>query len=90
MKCPMQYNFTSLLMESTQAATYEVCLWFQLYMVQSIYEQETGYESCEHLQECAQDVVASVLEGFNGTIMAYGQTGSGKTFTMSGQPKTIR
>ena len=29
-------------------------------------------------------VVASVLEGFNGTIFAYGQTGAGKTFTMEG------
>lgn len=37
------------------------------------------------LQECATDVVDSVLQGFNGTIIAYGQTGSGKTFTMSGE-----
>ena len=29
-------------------------------------------------------MVASVLDGFNATIMAYGQTGAGKTFTMSG------
>ena len=36
------------------------------------------------LQECARDVVSSVLDGYNGTIMAYGQTGSGKTYTMSG------
>ncbi|CAL5227850.1 g10882 [Coccomyxa viridis] len=41
-------------------------------------------------KECARDVVNSVLEGFNGTIMAYGQTGSGKTFTMSGpQSRTV-
>ncbi len=36
------------------------------------------------VQECARDVVSSVLDGYNGTIMAYGQTGSGKTYTMSG------
>ena len=35
-------------------------------------------------EECGQDVVDSVLQGYNGTLMAYGQTGAGKTFTMSG------
>ncbi len=30
------------------------------------------------------DVVASVLQGYNGTIFAYGQTGTGKTYTMEG------
>ena len=33
---------------------------------------------------CSAPVVASVLEGFNGTIFAYGQTGAGKTFSMIG------
>jgi kinesin family protein 6/9 len=33
---------------------------------------------------CAQDVVVSVANGFNGTVMCYGQTGAGKTFTMNG------
>jgi kinesin family protein 6/9 len=33
---------------------------------------------------CAMDVIHSVMEGYNGTIMAYGQTGAGKTFTMTG------
>jgi kinesin family protein 6/9 len=32
----------------------------------------------------ARDIVDSVLEGYNGTLMAYGQTGAGKTFTMTG------
>lgn len=36
------------------------------------------------LQVCAREIVSSVLDGYNGTIMAYGQTGSGKTFTMTG------
>ena len=34
--------------------------------------------------ECADDIVNSVLQGYNGTILAYGQTGAGKTFTMMG------
>eukprot|EP00913_Durusdinium_trenchii_P029007 g27198.t1 len=33
---------------------------------------------------CAADVVRSVMDGYNGTILAYGQTGAGKTHTMSG------
>mmetsp|Transcript_16565 Transcript_16565/g.23255 ORF Transcript_16565/g.23255 Transcript_16565/m.23255 type:complete len:736 (-) Transcript_16565:54-2261(-) len=32
----------------------------------------------------ARDIVDSVMEGYNGTILAYGQTGAGKTFTMNG------
>ena len=33
----------------------------------------------------AKDVIKSVLDGYNGTILAYGQTGSGKTYTMEGK-----
>jgi DNA replication protein DnaC len=33
------------------------------------------FQSCKH-------IVASVLNGYNGTILAYGQTGSGKTHTL--------
>ena len=35
-------------------------------------------------QEAANDVVHSVLDGYNATLIAYGQTGSGKTYTMMG------
>lgn len=35
-------------------------------------------------EETVRPLVASVLDGFNGTIFAYGQTGTGKTFTMEG------
>ncbi|KAJ9446703.1 Kinesin-like protein KLP1 [Diplonema papillatum] len=31
-----------------------------------------------------RNIVDSVVQGFNGTIMAYGQTGAGKTYTMTG------
>ena len=34
---------------------------------------------------CAEKVVSTVLEGYNGTVMCYGQTGAGKTYTMSGK-----
>lgn len=40
--------------------------------------QEQVFESC------ATDVVKSVMDGYNGTILAYGQTGAGKTHTMTG------
>jgi hypothetical protein len=35
-------------------------------------------------EQCASGIVASVLDGYNGTIFAYGQTGTGKTWTMDG------
>jgi DNA replication protein DnaC len=35
-------------------------------------------------QECAEDIVGRVVDGYNATLMAYGQTGSGKTYTMTG------
>ena len=35
-------------------------------------------------RECAEEVLQSFIEGYNGTIMAYGQTGAGKTYTMFG------
>ena len=35
-------------------------------------------------------IVASVLQGYNGTVFAYGQTGAGKTHTMEGSPDVPR
>ena len=32
----------------------------------------------------ANEIVQSVVKGYNGTIMCYGQTGAGKTYTMLG------
>lgn len=32
----------------------------------------------------ARDVVESVLQGYNGTVLAYGQTGAGKTYSITG------
>jgi kinesin family protein 3/17 len=40
----------------------------------------------EVYDKAARPIVASALEGYNGTIFAYGQTGTGKTHTMDGLP----
>ena len=39
---------------------------------------------------CTRDIVKSVVDGFNGTVMVYGQTGAGKTFTMSGSMQNYK
>ena len=39
---------------------------------------------------CARDIVRSVVDGFNGTVLVYGQTGAGKTFTMSGSMQNYK
>ncbi|RKP00389.1 hypothetical protein CXG81DRAFT_13292, partial [Caulochytrium protostelioides] len=53
-----------------------------------------GPDSDQHAvyERTARGIVASVLEGFNGTVLAYGQTGTGKTFTMQGlaEPPSLR
>jgi len=51
---------------------------FKLDKVLSNASQEQVFECC------AADIVRSVMDGYNGTIMAYGQTGAGKTHTMTG------
>lgn len=51
---------------------------FKLEKVLANASQEQVFECC------AADVVRSVMDGYNGTIMAYGQTGAGKTHTMTG------
>ena len=39
----------------------------------------------EVYDKTAKDVVHSVLNGYNATLLAYGMTGSGKTYTMMGK-----
>lgn len=39
---------------------------------------------------CAEDIVKSVVNGYNGTVMCYGQTGAGKTFTMNGSTPNFK
>lgn len=50
------------------------------------YDQTYGEDATtpQVYQGIAQNIVASVVEGLNGTVFAYGQTSSGKTYTMQG------
>ncbi|ESN94380.1 hypothetical protein HELRODRAFT_68699 [Helobdella robusta] len=53
---------------------------------QFYFDQVYGSNSSQKdiFEKTFQNLIHSVLEGFNGTIFAYGQTGTGKTFTMQG------
>ncbi|MEW5308187.1 MAG: hypothetical protein WDW38_000164 [Sanguina aurantia] len=48
-----------------------------------VYDQ--GSSQQELYNTTAQQVVLSILQGYNAAIIAYGQTGTGKTFTMEGE-----
>ena len=39
-------------------------------------------------KDICQDIIKSIMQGYNGSIFMYGQTTSGKTFTMLGSPKS--
>jgi hypothetical protein len=41
-------------------------------------------------EQSARDAVASVLNGFNASLLCYGQTGSGKTHTIFGPDRLLR
>ncbi|KAG2483602.1 hypothetical protein HYH03_017544 [Edaphochlamys debaryana] len=47
-----------------------------------VYDQHCPQERV--YRQSAQQVVLSILQGYNAAIIAYGQTGTGKTFTMEG------
>ncbi|PNW79448.1 hypothetical protein CHLRE_09g415450v5 [Chlamydomonas reinhardtii] len=47
-----------------------------------VYDQQCPQERV--YRQSAQQVVLSILQGYNAAIIAYGQTGTGKTFTMEG------
>ena len=38
----------------------------------------------EVYEASASEIIQSVVEGFNGTVLCYGQTGAGKTYSMTG------
>jgi len=40
--------------------------------------QDEAYESS------ASEIIESVVQGYNGTVLCYGQTGAGKTYSMTG------
>lgn len=50
----------------------------------SVFDERSSQR--EIYDKAARPIVASAMEGYNGTIFAYGQTGTGKTHTMDGQP----
>ncbi|KAG2431412.1 hypothetical protein HXX76_009427 [Chlamydomonas incerta] len=47
-----------------------------------VYDQQCPQERV--YRQSAQQVVLSILQGYNAAIIAYGQTGTGKTYTMEG------
>ena len=46
--------------------------------------QDEVYEST------ANDIISSVVDGYNGTVLCYGQTGAGKTYTMTGSATVFK
>lgn len=38
----------------------------------------------EIYENTASEIISSVVDGYNGTVLCYGQTGAGKTYTMTG------
>ncbi|XP_069693014.1 kinesin-like protein KIF3B isoform X2 [Periplaneta americana] len=57
----------------------------KLFTYDAVYDWNSRQEDI--YDETVRPLVASVLDGFNGTIFAYGQTGTGKTYTMEGAQK---
>jgi len=51
-----------------------------------VFDRCFGPESTQQevYKYAAEPIVASIIEGYNGTVFAYGQTSSGKTHTMEG------
>ena len=67
----------------------------QNFSFDKVFSQTTTQE--EVFQDTSKEIINSVIQGYNGTIMAYGQTSSGKTYTMKGEdnnhgiiPRTIK
>ena len=44
----------------------------------------------ETYEASAEEIIQSVVEGYNGTVMCYGQTGAGKTYTMTGSQTVFK
>ncbi len=88
----MQFDFSRGLVHATQEEAYKVFLLpcvlhmpsFSLYNNCEPFLRTALQETSDMSKVCGEDLVSSVVEGINATLMAYGQTGSGKTFTMTG------
>ena len=44
----------------------------------------------ETYEVSASEIVQSVVEGYNGTVLCYGQTGAGKTYSMTGSASVFK
>ena len=44
----------------------------------------------ETYEASASEIIQSVVDGYNGTVLCYGQTGAGKTYTMTGSPTQFK
>lgn len=44
----------------------------------------------ETYEASASEIVQSVVEGYNGTVLCYGQTGAGKTYSMTGSSTVFK
>ena len=44
----------------------------------------------ETYEATANDIIQSVVEGYNGTVMCYGMPGAGKTYTMTGSSSVFK
>lgn len=53
------------------------------FMFDAVYDQQND----STIYNTVKDLIDSVMNGFNATIIAYGQTSSGKTHTMIGTSK---
>lgn len=60
----------------------------RVYEFDAVFDGNSQQEDI-YKQVCAP-IVASTLEGYNGTIFAYGQTGTGKTYTLEGPGGRLR
>jgi len=58
----------------------------QRYYFDRLFPDEVDTETVYH-QTC-EELIDSVLRGYNGCVFAYGTTGSGKTYTMNGNPQS--
>ncbi|XP_076446374.1 chromosome-associated kinesin KIF4A-like isoform X2 [Babylonia areolata] len=72
----------------------QTCLWFHPDEPQVILGKDKAFtydyvfspsqNQQDVYNKSAQQLVKSIFEGYNATVLAYGQTGSGKTFSMGG------
>ncbi len=81
---PTQYNYTQDGSKYiNQGNTLEIIKSTQTkFEFDYAFDEETQQEDIYHFT--TENLIESVMEGYNGTVFAYGATGSGKTYTMVG------